>query len=391
MSLLADVETLKTSPLPEIRESITDKITQYFNAGIFDGEELVVAHDIVRLLAKDIDARVRKKLAENLRTSIRLPHDVALALAHDVIEVATPILEFSTVLTDGDLLEVIRSAREVAKLIAISRRRNLQEVISSALVHTRNEQVVASLFNNKTAKVSDDSISLVIDDFRKNGAVIEMLISRGGLSHSIVNKLINSTSEKIRTRLANEYKLNATDINEAEKEARKEVKLSIIDGGVAKTKGKGLVYTDSNEQALAKRADELVKRLFKDKKLTEAIVLRALCEGNLRFFESSMAILAGVPLVNARKLVSAHNPMALEALCKKAKLPSSIFKAVQVIVEFAVSDAALEIKDTNVFKKRLAEYIMSKGYDKSVPLMSYILALIGSKIVVADVTLDTVG
>ena len=97
MSLLSEVEALKKSPMPEVRKTIAEKLSQYFNAGIFHDEEENVACDIIRLMAKDTEVRVRKALSETLKHNPKLPHDVALGLASDELEVAIPILEFSSV------------------------------------------------------------------------------------------------------------------------------------------------------------------------------------------------------------------------------------------------------------------------------------------------------
>ena len=58
-------------------------------------------------MIKDAEVRVREALAQNLKENPDLPHDVALSLAQDVDQVALPILQFSDVLTDDDLIEII--------------------------------------------------------------------------------------------------------------------------------------------------------------------------------------------------------------------------------------------------------------------------------------------
>ena len=78
MSFLAEVEELKKSPMPEVRRTIALKVAEYFNNGVFDGNELQIASDIIRLMAKDAEVRVRKALADTLKNNPELPHDIAL-------------------------------------------------------------------------------------------------------------------------------------------------------------------------------------------------------------------------------------------------------------------------------------------------------------------------
>jgi uncharacterized protein (DUF2336 family) len=382
MSLLSDVQTLQKTPLPEIRESIAQKVTQYFNAGIFDEKEIAVANDIIRLLAKDVEIRIRRTLSENLKANPKLPHDVALVLAHDDADVSLPLLEFSKVLTDGDLIEIIRSARQVSKLLAITRRAEVTEPISSALIHTRNEKVVMSLFANKSAKISEESLNIVVADFKSNGNVVDTLINRGNLPLGIVEKLIASASEKTRVRLVNEYNLNEKTADALMNATREKATIDLLN---PPQKIKPLIYIDADEIGVIKKTDDLVKHLYKEGRLTQSIILRSLCEGNMHFFESSMALLAGIPIVNARTLIRSGDVDAIEAVCRKANLPSSILKPVQIIIAFSVSGEAANIRSTNVFKKLLIEHIISNEYDKDVPLMPYVMALVNSKIETADV------
>ena len=59
-------------------------------------------------MAKDVELTVRRALSESLRSARHLPNDVALRLANDVEAVALPILADSPVLTDADLIELVR-------------------------------------------------------------------------------------------------------------------------------------------------------------------------------------------------------------------------------------------------------------------------------------------
>jgi uncharacterized protein (DUF2336 family) len=390
MSLLSDVHALKESALPEVRQAVAEKVTQYFNVGMFDANEEALAFDIIRLLARDVSELIRKTVAENLKSNSKIPHDVALCLAQDVIDVALPILEFSTVLTDGDLLEIIRSAREVAKLMAITKRNGISESVSSALILNRNEPVVVSLFGNKTANISEESLRLVLKEFAEKGNVIESLIDRGDLPIGIVEKMINTLSQDFRERLIAEYKVPTIQANDLVTASQEQATLSLLNGfaKVAKREidtGEGIYSKSAAEAALIKKVEQLVRHLHQSDRLTESIVLRSLCEGNIRFFEVSLAILAGVPIMNARTLIRDKNPSALNSLFKRAKFPASIFEAVHIIVQFSTDEEVEGVFDTTGFKDRLIEHILSNEYNKTIPLMPYVMAIIGSKIKARDV------
>lgn len=381
MSLLSDVEVLKKAPMPEVRETIASKVAQYFNAGIFDSEEVEVAADIVRLLAKDAEIRVRKTLSEALKSNPNLPHDIALGMAQDEIEVANPILEFSNALTEGDLIEIIRSTQQVAKLKAISRREGVTETVSSALIHTRNPEVTESLFENVTAIISEESYQVALKEFQNNGSIINVLINRGGLPIGVAEKMIHFVSGKMKDKLTDQYNLSGKTAESLTEISRERATLQLLDD---EPEQKTRLQQSSEEAAKYDKVESLIKHLQREDRLTQSIVLRSLCEGNLKFFEASIAVMAGTSILNARTLIRDKNPAALKSLCKRASLPSSIFAATQIILSFLLEEDETGRIKMPGFKQRLLEHITSQDFDKNVPLMPYILALISSKVETHD-------
>lgn len=381
MSLLSDAEALKDMPLPEIRENIATKVAMYLDKGVFDGTENNIAYEIIRLLTKDVEVRVRKAIADSLKSSKNLPRDIALRLASDVLEVSLPILEFSNVLTNSDLVAIISSTQQVAKLIAISRRDNLAEVVSSELLATKNEDVVVSLFSNKTAKISQGSMEYTINLFRDNGKVVNSLMNRGNLDIGIVEKILNVVSGEIRNELIAKHQLDPEKAHEILQYSQERATLGLLDD-VEEIPPETQRPLHSGARVV--QTENLVNHLFREGRLTESLIFRSLCEGNFLFFETSVAKLAGIPIVNARTLINDGNDVALKSLWKRAKLPDSAFDAMNIIINFALIHPA-ELSSGQNFRNHLLSYIQEHGYDKTVSLMPYFVAIVASSVVLEDV------
>src|SRR5579884_2480117 len=103
-----DVARLLAEPAPHVRAEVAGKLAAEIDSPRLTPAELKLAHDIIALMAKDVEATVRKALSHSLRSAARLPHDVALTLANDVEVVAMPVLAYSPVLTDQDLVDVVK-------------------------------------------------------------------------------------------------------------------------------------------------------------------------------------------------------------------------------------------------------------------------------------------
>src|ERR1700722_2469446 len=129
----ADIACLLAGPSTSVRIEVGDKLARQIDSTSLTATELQIAHDIVRLMARDVELAVRSALSHSLRNARHLPHDVALKLADDVEAVALPMLTASPVLTDADLVEVIQRGSD-SKHEAIAGRAGVSERVADALV-----------------------------------------------------------------------------------------------------------------------------------------------------------------------------------------------------------------------------------------------------------------
>ncbi|HLO75939.1 MAG TPA: hypothetical protein VK196_05730, partial [Magnetospirillum sp.] len=102
-----DVARLLANPSADTRVEIAGKIAEQHSA--LSKSQRKLAEDIFRLMVKDAEVRVRQALSRQLKENPLVPHDVAISLARDVDAVALPMLQFSEVLTDEDLIEIVKS------------------------------------------------------------------------------------------------------------------------------------------------------------------------------------------------------------------------------------------------------------------------------------------
>ena len=105
---------------------MADKLAREIDNPLLTETELQIAHDVVRTMAKDVELAVRRALSHSLRSATHLPHDVAMRLANDVEAVALPILTKSPVLTDADLIEIVRHGSAQKQEAIAGRRRRLR-------------------------------------------------------------------------------------------------------------------------------------------------------------------------------------------------------------------------------------------------------------------------
>ena len=344
-----DVERLLNEPSPELRLETAEKIAQGYAMAKLSPSERAIAEEIFRLMVRDAEVRVRQVLSENLKKHPGIPHDVAFALANDVTDVATPILQVSSVLTDVDLMEII-GAGDQTKQLAIAGRPQISEGISDALVATANEEIVTTLVANEGAALSEPSLQMVIDLHGTSQAVQERLVYRPHLPLTVSERLVTMVSEHLRDELAKRQELPADLATDLILQSRERVVM-------------GLAKTQSNDEEL----DRLVQQLNENGRLTYSLMLRALCMGDLDFYEAAMSELAGVPIKNARALIYDGGLLGLRGIYDKAGLPDSHYPAARAAIDVA-SEMEYDGLDNDRarYSRRMIERVLTQYGDLGV-------------------------
>ncbi len=356
-----DVKMLTQQGNLETKIKVVDKISGQYATKGFSDKEKGLAEEIFRLLLKFAEVGVRKSLAENLMNTDSVPRDVLLTLAKDIDDVSRPILEFSQILTDEDLVEIIKTSNSTEKQIAISRREGLSENVSGALVEVNNEDVIASLLQNTTAQISEKDYENIADSHSNKEEIIESLITRGSIPSHIVVSITKKVSEVIRTKLEKKYSCNFDKINSLFKDSGE---IAAFRFGNMKIFGEDLIelinMLESNnqlEQALEPIHGKLTFILNDFEPIGQFVPISAIALGNKTMFEICMARLAGVKFSNIRKLVTDLDH-GLKALYDRANLPDALFEAVRFSI-WVINQMDIESEKfgTPKAKEDLHEYI----------------------------------
>ena len=193
----ADVQRLITSPSSDVRAATAIKVSQAFSTADLSDAERELAKQILRVMAKDAEAIVRGALADHLKASSELPRDVAIALARDIESVSLPVLEFSAVLSDADLIEIVRTA-SAEKQQAVAQRESVSSELANALIdHSKNAAVVAALMRNRGADLGEAEYKKALDKHGEDMGVTNAVLGRGQLPITIAERLVNVDSERL--------------------------------------------------------------------------------------------------------------------------------------------------------------------------------------------------
>lgn len=359
----ADVQRLLTDTSAAPRIEMTHKIGTAYNgkaSAPLGAREIVIAEQIFRLLVRDTELAVRSSLANYVKDSKTIPHDIVIKMARDVEEVALPILQFSEVLTDDDLMDLISAKDEVSRYLAVSRRRVVSDRISDLLIEKNHAEVISSLVSNAGAIISEPAFERIIHDHKGNEAMMQAVSQRSYLPVATVEKLISVVSSALADTLKQKYR--SPDV--------------VIDREVEKTRENETLHLIRHTHSEGE-IEKLVRQLHAAGRLTPSIILSALCQGDFSFFENSLAHLSNIPVANARKLITDRGELGFRAIYNKSGLPEAMFPAVKLLLKIVRElDSEGEKKGGSRYANRIVERILHHAEDAPMDNLSYIIALV---------------
>lgn len=341
-----DVAKLMSDPSADNRAIAAEKVASAFTTGGLGPTERALAEDIFRLMVKDVEVKVRQSLSQSIRLSNDLPHDVAISLANDVEEVAIPVIEAASVLTDDDLIAIIQS-KPANYQVAVAGRANVSEKVSDVLVDTKNEDVVARLVANDGASLSDKTMTRVLDEFGHVKRISNPMAERAVLPMQIAERLVNLVSDRIRDHLVTHHELSADMAMDLLLDSRERATLHLLDG-----------------RSDAPDVFELVDQLAANGRLSQTIILRALCMGDLTFFEAALAKKAGIPVANAYQLIHDKGEVGLKRLFKHCGFGANAFNLARIALAAAEELTATHGEDRASYQEMMLERVMTAFVDE---------------------------
>lgn len=352
-----DIRTLVKGATPDERALAARKLCQTIEREPLSDEDRELAADILRVMAADATELVRKAIAETLRASPLVPHDVALRLSRDVESVCLPLLALSPVFTDADLADIVRLGGPVRQ-VAIAKRPELSRTVTDSLAEHGGERAVATACANPGADFAESGLKRVIDRFEKSERVLAAVAYRNVLPLSITERLITLVTEKVRDHLVTHHAVTAETALEIVTGAAERATVDIVDqaGRTADVRG-------------------LVVHLNSEKRLTASLLLRALAHGHMTFFEWGVAELAGVPHHRTWLMIHDAGPLGLRAIYERAGLPARLFPAFRAAVDtFHSIDFDGGARDQERFQERMLQRFMTQPEQASREDVDYLLS-----------------
>jgi uncharacterized protein (DUF2336 family) len=273
-------------------------------------------------LARDTLPRVRQALAEEIKALNCVPPRVIKALARDVESVAAPILEYSPLLSDNDLIEIITSAQASFALQAIAKRRPLRTNVAEAIATALDVPAVANMLLNSSAKIRHQTLDKIAMAAERVKDWQEPLVFRDELPQRVVRRLAGFVSKALIEALAARH-----DLDEKTRRHLKDKLQKRFEDDVHGEKTPDL-------QALKKAG-----------KLDDAFLESAIERGSRDLAIASLALLAGLAPETVARIFQTGSAKAVTAVVWRAGLSMRIAFKVQTLLLRLPSGELLPARD----------------------------------------------
>jgi uncharacterized protein (DUF2336 family) len=307
------ISWIKTAPAGE-RAEATRALARAWLISDLSEDDRQAAEGALLMLLDDPSPLVRRAMAEVFARSHEAPAAIVQALALDQPSVALPILEYSPLLIDADLVDIVATGDGETQC-AIARRFSLPASVCAAIAEVGTAAAALELIENAHAELPSFSWDRIVERHGHLAAIRESMLMLEDLPAATRVALVAKLSDTLAQFVVARNWLSA---DRAERVAGEALDRSTVN------------------IAAASRGDDmggLIAHLRATSQLTAGLILRALLSGNLDLFEAALTELSGLPRSRVSSLLFDRREVSLVALLRRAGLPESTFAAFRVALE----------------------------------------------------------
>lgn len=307
------ISWIRTAPAGE-RAEATRALARAWLISDLSEDDRIAAEGALLMLLDDPSPLVRQAMSEVFVRSPDAPATIVRALAADQPSIALPVLEYSPLLIDADLVDIVATGTSDMQC-SIARRINLPSSVSAAIAEVGSAAAALELIENAYAELAPFSWDRIVERHGHLAAIREAMLLLEGLPAATRAALVAKLSNTLAQFAAARNWLSPERAARLAEESRERSTISIA----ARSRGEDM--------------QGLVQHLRATGQLNAGLILRALLSGNLELFEAALAQLADLPLARVTALLHDRGNASLQALLIRAGLPESTFAAFRVALE----------------------------------------------------------
>ncbi len=309
---------LSTDTEPSVRQAIGVKVARRLPTLSSNEEsQRVAAVAILELLIEDEEVRVRRIIAQELKTTDKVPLHIIQKLARDIDElVSRPILRHSPILDDEELISIIQDTATSSQLSAMAERKRVSEPLAECIIETADVEAISQLLLNPSAQIRENTLDQLIEGAKEISEWHEPLVLRPKLPFGAIRKIADFVAGSLLDILSQR--------NDIDDELRQDLELRV-------QKRLAQENSDADEQ-LSETLDVMEKKLrhlHVDGELNENYLRNYTGPDNRNVIILSLAIMAEITPVISRRIFMSLSAKAIMSLGWKAGISAALATKIQ--------------------------------------------------------------
>jgi uncharacterized protein (DUF2336 family) len=298
-------ETFGAADIARLEKILLAKKVGVFLEKTSSVRERTVVENVARILSRDSSISVREVMAHELRGCDYLPHDIVDHIISDISEISGPFLQATNYFDDEGLASLIPGLEEPARAY-VAGRVDLGVETQKSLVTIGGEISVSNLLDNKRVRLSKNIYDTIINRFGTNVHLMDHMGLRSDLTKDLVREIADKVSKKCKRHIYVEYGIEINPVDVSDEPNNILTMLSRMRGA-------------SSAQVHAFVAD-----LRSQRNLSHSLVLDMAENGCLPFLESSLALLAGLPVGQVQGMLALKNNKSFVKLMSMADVEKGL-------------------------------------------------------------------
>ena len=199
-----------------------------FPPGRVTPHERALVGSVMAMAVSRLDVAQRRRLAERIAELPEGPHELAAALAGDVIEVAEPLLKEALGLDESDLVHIIRETGPAHRL-AIAGRKVLSAGVVDALLDYGDTRILCRMLENPAAGISMRAMETLVRRSAVEPEFLPLLLERKELTVRLAQLMFWWAPAHLRMEILARFSVERRMMHEALRE--------VLDAGLAASAG----------------------------------------------------------------------------------------------------------------------------------------------------------
>lgn len=273
-----------------------------------------MALSVLETLANDELPEVRAIISQEVKSLNNVPQSLIKKLAEDAeIIVSAPILEYSPLLSEIELVQIIASGIQGGALNAVARRAGISEDISAAIVDRSDRKAMIELLKNQTAKISEKVMQVIGMNAPDETEMHRPLVERSNLSVPTMKRIATFVSAALVETLISRNHLP----EEFTKSLLQTVRDRIASGD--------LKETIENKES----PEDKAQRLFDAGKLGDSTIKNAIEKGETSFIPPALSLLSNIDIEIVKRILMGDSGKGIISLAWKSGLSMEIAERIE--------------------------------------------------------------